>query len=69
VGAAIPNPTVAQAGYPGAVVLGFYRSFGLSIKNNGQWRRADQTWVKVNGQWREIYNGWVKVDGQWRELT
>ena len=63
-----PGNNVGVAGFAGAAVIAFIKTFNIRVKRTGLWNFIDRGWVKVNGEWKEINNGWVKVSGQWYPL-
>jgi hypothetical protein len=63
-----PGRNAGRAGYSGAAILTFTKSFNINIKQSNQWKSIDRAWVKIDGQWKEILNGWTKVSGTWQPL-
>ncbi len=63
-----PGNNAGVAGFAGAAVIAFVKTFNVRVKRTGVWDFIDRGWVKVNGEWKDILNGWVKVSGQWYPL-
>jgi len=60
-----PGNNAGAAGFAGAALINFVKSFNIRVKVNNDWKFVDRGWVKVNGEWKELLNGWTKVSGQW----
>jgi len=62
-----PRASRGYAGYDGAVIVIFTRSFRAWIKDT-TWKEANNAWVKANGAWKQISRAWVKEDDIWQPI-
>ena len=62
-----PKAKRGYAGYDGAVIVIFSKSFRAWIKDT-TWKEANNAWVKANGVWKQITRAWIKSDGVWKPI-
>lgn len=56
-------------GYARITVLSVKSSISAPVNVGGQWRQANELFVKVNGVWKACTEAWVKVGGVWKSLA
>lgn len=62
-----PHAKRGYAGYDGAVIVIFTKSFRAWIKDT-TWKAATNAWVKANDDWKQISRAWIKADDQWKPI-
>jgi hypothetical protein len=62
-----PRAKRGYAGYDGAVIVIFTKSFRAWIKDT-TWKEANNAWVKADGMWKQITSGWIKADDVWKPI-
>jgi hypothetical protein len=62
-----PKAKRGYAGYDGAVIVIFTKSFRAWIKDT-TWKEANNAWVKADGMWKQITSGWIKADDVWKPI-
>jgi hypothetical protein len=68
-----PKAKRGYAGYDGAVIVIFTKSFKAWIKDT-DWKEVNNAWVKVpsssttTGGWKSITRAWVKADNTWKPI-
>ena len=62
-----PRASRGYAGYDGAVIVIFTKSFRAWIKDT-TWKEATNAWIKTNSAWKQIQRAWVKEDNVWQPI-
>ena len=62
-----PRAKRGYAGYDGAVIVIFTKSFRTWIKDT-TWKETNNAWVKANDAWKQISRAWIKADDVWQPV-